>query len=640
MTNETIVADPSEFIDGRVELGLDELGLRIMQAEWGDAEHELFLVKQEKGEIAADRHPPNRTCTLVLKAEEDHPMPLAEVLTNLQMKVGAWQAEGGFVKRILDMDGGYDGDVGMLVLTAVLGGLYGWQMAHRRIAPEIKLVITTGPYCYALKEAESAEFEQAGGGEVQWELANIKGTVPGLMRIKFKNKMANDLRGAIYAAESRDHPQDATKGTTAALAYEAEELTLGQGGAEAVKAEASGGKVAKFESVGSAFQTLIKSKIKATGLNMTHVGPRQLIMRVYKTDAFHAATFRVRWRSLGSPYWSFTDEMTLPEDLPAGPYFIDLGQMRLDRPVLGNKGWEWSLQGKLVGSGTPSIEIDKFWPLPAEQFALASSPPVVFPPDAHVENPAYGSVVSAGAGTAWVNPEKVKVEDGEYATCEIGAGGQGQFIELTKLGFALPVGSTPANFVATVVRKSEGEGTITDFGVNFFIGATEPERGADLSVAEHWPTAVAPILYQGDNLMNSGARLTRAQVNSNNFGFRIAPFHGGGGTKKAFIDKILITVYYSELEDESAICFQTREVELRSDGMFRQGKTEEVWGKVVPDGFLPYAAPSLLEQRAMRGVFIPSTAALDEEEPELDTKKKGIVQIIYLPAYHFTSEAA
>ena len=61
---ETITLDALEFIGERSSLNLDELGIRVMSAEWGDAQQEVFYIRQELGEIPAERHPPNRTVTI------------------------------------------------------------------------------------------------------------------------------------------------------------------------------------------------------------------------------------------------------------------------------------------------------------------------------------------------------------------------------------------------------------------------------------------------------------------------------------------------------------------------------------------------------------------------------------------------
>jgi len=85
-------------------------------------------------------------------------------------------------------------------------------------------------------------------------------------------------------------------------------------------------------------------------------------------------------------------------------------------------------------------------------------------------------------------------------------------------------------------------------------------------------------------------------------------------------------------------CFAGRKMEFRTDGVFRQHPTAEVWARLVPDGFLPIASPSGLEARAMKGIIVPSVGNFEELADS--AKVKGAVKAFYFPGYHFASEAA
>jgi hypothetical protein len=58
--------------------------------------------------------------------------------------------------------------------------------------------------------------------------------------------------------------------------------------------------------------------------------------------------------------------------------------------------------------------------------------------------------------------------------------------------------------------------------------------------------------------------------------------------------------------EEDAICLGSRSIELASNGVFREGYEGGVWGRLVPDGFYPYAPAGGLEGRPARGIVIAS----------------------------------
>lgn len=371
MTNETIELDPPEFnvLTDRVALGLDELGIRVMKAEWGDAEHELFLVKQERGEIPADRHPPNRTVTLMLKAEEDdeHEVSLAEALQRLQQKVGLFQEEGGWVKRILDVKGQYSTNVGMRVLTAVLGGIHGWQMAHRSIAPEISLTLTVGPYCYGTKEVATEVFEATGVRQLEAKISNIIGTAPGLFRIRVENTGPSNWLGFIAALETRDHREE----PTAKMTYKANELTLLGKASEQERWEASEKhfvKVVRSGKLNGNWQSILSSKNHITGEHMTHVGPRRFLIRIYDENIIGIVRLELQWRVLGSARWISNDE---EQTMVSGNFsFVDMGEVKPELATLGEQLWEWRVLAKTSSGAELEIDLDEIHIMTTEQYLI------------------------------------------------------------------------------------------------------------------------------------------------------------------------------------------------------------------------------------------------------------------------------
>lgn len=694
---ETIVADPVEFIPERTQVGLDELGLSIVDSEWGDSEHELFLIKQERGEIPGDRHPPNRTVVIKIRANKEGPVSLAEAAQILQMKVGRWQDEGGWVKRTLDKSLGFSTDVGFIVYTATLGGIGGWLMAHRGVANEITLTLTVGPYCYGTKEIESGEFKAEEARKIEWEIANIEGTAPGLIRIRAKNEGATNWMGAISAVESRYHSAAAT----AALMYECEELTLLGSAAKATRTGASGGganNVVKTGALPSSFSAVLYSKNTVTGEHMTHTGNRRMLLRLWDPNAAAGnIKFRLEWRVLGSNRWIINEEQG--SQLAGNFSYVDLGEVRPEIATLGSQRWEFRVAARTAGVVGEEAQMDCVFPLPTEQYAIVQE---------YIEA-AAGSVVwedafgqTAGAATGKVAPLGGTYEGAGSAT-DINASGSGYLYReavsdtnnnngrflvggSTKVGYVnaslavktpaipfekwTPMDTAQGRFglllrytntsnwlrvafrfkeyvklpivdlrayiivekcvagVVTVLSEPGGPSYNMSQEVNSTIHAAVDNKG---KVTITWNEgATTKELSMEDADLKAAGALAEGKVgvydaNPSTYAF-----------KREYRTGSASTLVGGE-EPQFGVCWPGRQMEFRSDGVFRQHATDDVWSRLVPDGFLPVAPPSGLEARAAKGILIPSVGNF---EGIADSEKiKGSVKVFYFPAYHFTSEA-
>jgi len=104
------------------------------------------------------------------------------------------------------------------------------------------------------------------------------------------------------------------------------------------------------------------------------------------------------------------------------------------------------------------------------------------------------------------------------------------------------------------------------------------------------------------------------------------------------VDHIRLNVYYTEAADENRACFAEGAVEPRSDGIFRQHPEDDVWGELIPEGFLPFASPSGLEGRKSRFIVIPTQGDLEELADSGSNPLSA--QAFVRPAYHVAREAA
>lgn len=679
---ETIVCDPAVFAPTRTPLGLDELGIRVVDADWGDADHELFLIRQERGEIPADRHPPDRTITIKLQAKSEGATPLAKAAQKLQMKVGRWQDEGGWIERQLKEADGFISGVGFIVHSATLTGIQGWLMAHRKAANEITLTITASPYCYGTKEVESGEVKVAEGRQLEWEIPNVLGTAPGIFRAKVKNEGAKDWMGILSAMESRDHSSAAT----AKMSYEAEELTLLGESAKAARAESSGEVVKTGVLPANRTLAVLGSKISASGLHMTHVGPRKILVRVWNPNADASKIkMRLQWRVLGSIEWITNDAVVCP--LSENFAWVDLGEVRPETAVLGSQKWEFQITLLTEGEGE-RLELDKILIPPTEQYQILQQYFIEEVPSSYTAIDNF--VGAAGALT------------GQAATLGGNWEGAGDVDDFSKSGKAIrtagsDVEGTPRyeflppkakgvkvksfwrnlanpkettqvrsgilaryidtnNWIALVtVRNST---TSIDGNVYYYLRLYKKVEGVKKTIAE-WIGDPGPV-FQGPvgtaiggfielTVLENGEWRVGADGTTLKSGVD-ADFSGAGKLaegKTGLFDECTSAVFqtrewekfeaYPLTELKNAACFSGRSIEIRSDGTYRQHSTEDVWARMAPDGFLPYAPPSGLEARAVRGLIVPSQgnfeAIPDEGKVSLSAK------IFYFPGYHFTSEA-
>jgi hypothetical protein len=244
-----------------------------------------------------------------------------------------------------------------------------------------------------------------------------------------------------------------------------------------------------------------------------------------------------------------------------------------------------------------------------------------------------------GVGTiAWTNPNNAKASDNTYATSAVTSAAVTHYLQTKSHGFALPESATVLGIIVEVERSNPELATkqnLVDSTVKL-AKAGEP-GGTNKAKPGIWEETDVLVSYGGsDDLW--GQTWTASEINAAGFGAAFSCKGVGGETTTARVDFMRITVYYTEAADENRVCFATRSIELRSDGCFRQHPTDDVWGRLVPYGFLPYAPPSGMEGRKMRIMVVPSQGDFGEE-PDSGSNKMAL-QIFYRPAYHFAREAA
>lgn len=627
-TDETIVLDANEFMPNRVEVDLRKLGLDIMSATWGDAEHETFMVRQELGEIPANSHPPNRHVELVLRARKTGAEDLADVLTRLQQKVGVINRKHGWVKRVLDSKGGFKVPVGAVVYKAVLGGVEGWMMAHRTVAHEITLILEISPYFYSTEEtlAATAKSETGTARGVSYEVANTGGSAPGLRRIVVKNLDAStDWKGFLWAEQCDDLVAGA------ADTYEAEGLTLLNASAKAAKAEST------TEAVKNEFVRGAWMNVLGTGA-LTHQGVKRIWLRALAEVA--GLEFQLVWRPLGSPQWYENDPVLVP--ITESWMLLDLGEIRVNPPIIGEQKWEGFIRAR-TSAAVATAWMDRVAILPTEQYTLVTEPStVVLASSVKTKAPGVDGAEWGESEYTWADKANIKARDSANASCLVTYTQSTPVLYSGTHGIVLPAGAVVTGIGVAITKKATAYGMHYLYDKEVTLFKAGAPAGGNRAKPEIWPTTLQTISYGGpEDLWDT--TWTKAQVEAAGFGAGIqVAATSEVGEMYAYIDCIEISVYYyvpAEVADETKACFAGREAQVRSDGVFRQHKSSNVWGQLPFIGFLPYSVPSGLESLPCRGIIIPSAGDFSTW-PDSGSGHKLSVSVYTRNAYHFASEAS
>jgi hypothetical protein len=637
---DDIVLDPVEMSPGRTELNLSKAGLSVIGADFGEAAIEGNLVRQQFGEALVDRRPKAKTVTLRLAVREDAEADLATAAYRLQQKVGTLHREGGWMRRDFHV-GEFAGSLLCKIVGEVtLGEFAGWQAGA---SPDVTLTLVCGPIWYSTEVDESPLFVEESARALVYELPETKGTAEGLKRIAVTNKnTTGDWRGLIWAEECRDYRE----GDTAYPIFEADALTLKGGASSVFFSGATGTKVVQHSALTAGWLTILESQIQGVG-HMTHLGTRRVKMRVHSPNPAGSVELRLLWRALGSSSWS-EDNPVVATPLANGFAIVDLGECRPQQAALGEQRWEWKLMAR-APSGSGTIRIDQVYVLPAEQYAEIRTPERPQTADfLEAELPGTAANDAVSGGTAWTIPAGALVSDDTYATVTVPANGflESQFLKATNFGFAIPAGATVTGIVVGVERSaSESSGSRWAFDVSAAIvkGGVVQTAVNKANYFQFWPTTDQVKTY-GSATDLWGQTWTPADINATGFGFGLRVMLYSTETEgvpavpvTASVDSVEITVYYTHTVDENRTCFAQRSLWLESEGTFRQHQTEDVWGGLVSDGFLPYAVPSALERRPVRGLILPSQGDL-ETLPDSGTNKLN-ARVETRAGYHFAREA-
>jgi hypothetical protein len=629
---ENLVLNPVEFTPALPEIDLNDLGLTIAAQglDYGESSMTVERVKQAISEGITDARWPPVECTVPIMARGTKALPIADPLHRLEGWVAeVQQKRRGWIRRDFSTEGGHAGSVGCPVDMAGQTPPQGWSFAHNNFIPDMVLKISRYPIWFATVVVQSAEFKGSAVRDLEFEIAELLGTAPGLLDLTIKNEGAEDWRGCRASLECDSY----SAAVTAKPKYEAQKLTP-KGGAE-VK-EVAGAKVVKCPPLTAGWQTVLGSEIVGVG-HMTHVDPRRMWLRLEDpSTVLEDVQWKLEWRQLGAANWVQTMEASTPivksSPVIGGYQQIDLGECRPERAITGLQRWEFRLQARsLTGSGKQPL-IRDVYPESIEQWVKvvdASETPI----DGEPEKLPTKVEDAAGVGTvAWTNPENAKVLDGVYAKASIPSA-VSHYLKATTFGFTLPGTAVVVSIDAAITRGSKEKDTVKDSHVRIIKGGAIKET-VDRAEPGAWFGNMATVIYGGDLW---GQAWTATDINSAGFGIAFAA-EGAPVSAEAWVDSVTITVAYLEnATGQNRVCFATRSMKFTDTGARRQHITDEIWGDLVEGVPIHSPAPGQAAQ-PLRGLIVPSVGDFAARADSAAVKLAA--KVAYRPGYLFAREAA
>ncbi len=640
-----LVLDPPAVID-RTLLDLNSGSIQTIGGEghgidWGESAVKTFLAEQQYGEAGTDFRVPNRIITIPLILLGNSRVPATAIAEQeaarrqLEQKVGTMQREGGVLQR--QRAGAEPLYCDIVTASLVVPDI--WQGA---VEPNVILKLECLPDFYGA-EIELDAVEENGqiaavlkdGGAT----AVIAGDYPGRARLVLTEKSAHDQRGMLWGFRSRRYDPL----PTAALYFDAITLTTINGAVTGVASGAEpsfSGKAVKLASpevnTWHPFAELTSTTI-ATGASgsepktrhLQHLGTYRVWARINGTAG---QRFRLAWGADNATAPTFNPAMELDE---SGPWqLIDLGEIRLEEPPVGEHWWGGTVQVQ-TGATAHECTIDRIWLQPLDDGAgklRATAVPVstLLGPS---KEPATGeSNNSLHAGKAWANPTNIQA--GQVGSAQVSFSGPAESsaaLVAKGMGFALPGGATVKGIVVTLGGVSES-GPLS-------LSLRMLKAGA-LAGTEKSAAASNGTLTFGSSADLWGTTWTPAQINEATFG--VASWLTSFSSGSFAVDTVTIRVFYSigaTTITQDAVLYANRNSEIRGEGSYREDVTAAAYAQVSEQtGDLPRIPPSGMEQRPVQLLIKPSRGLLPEPgsrsageaDPAID---KLQAQVFYRPCY-------
>lgn len=655
-------------------------------ADWGTAEITAYAAEAARGQVPVDYRIPNRTIVIPLTLKARGEMSFADVRRDLQAKVALFQRKGGWLKREVN---GVPLYADVVNASLRMGG--SWMQAENDLDLDVELTLECVPDFYG-QEITLADHATTGATSqaelIFTETGPILGDWPARVRIVVDEDEGADQRGLIWGIRSEHYDSS----STAALAYEAEDLTLLDESALATLAGASGGasnNVVRNQALQQDWTGILSTDIDDVG-PMTHQGTYRVWARV-RSPTVDGPMVRLVW-DIG--------DMVQPVENPgvsvpgAGQFMLNLGEVRLDPAPIGTHRWRGYIQGQQGTRGGANVSIDKIWIVPADEaYGVLRAPAtqvsglVEFVARDDFTGTTSGGNLNARTpplGTAWATSGAT----GDFTFCDAGGAvtNSGEAVMrtaasssirwgilgasettmrvgmLSGMGYdathvfsaavqrgvvarwtdasnnvRLQVGSDGTSVIAKVVKTIGGTETVltsttTGFTPTSLVDATEFAISVS-DLGSVYATIQSSSLGLVELSATDAALATGGSLASGKGGI----FDAGDGTNTTYrwYDRVEVTA----LPPSPAVMYDGQGCEIRTDGVYRKTISGDSAGPVaVVTGDLPRLPPSGSEDRPVQ-VFVKGSRGDLGELQDLATTDKISARVYYRPSYIFTPDS-
>jgi len=153
-------------------------------------------------------------------------------------------------------------------------------------------------------------------------------------------------------------------------------------------------------------------------------------------------------------------------------------------------------------------------------------------------------VQSSGGGTAWSNPSYAGIQDGNYATSDIGKNDVTQWLQPQQYGFNIESDATIVGIKMDVYHYSENSGNVSDSQV-YLLDTASGHKGSNYATGSGIPTSPTWKTFGGPTDL-WGASWTYSDINNANFGAHMEYSNDSGTSRRQIhVDVVTMTVYYT-----------------------------------------------------------------------------------------------
>ena len=380
MTETTWIVhiDPAAVATDRYELDLNSGSIQVDQQgiDWGDAQITAYMAEQQTwGSNVVSFRVPNRQVKIPLAFGMDATADGETGRAQLQQKVALLQREGGWLLRQRDGGNPLYADI----VNATLSVPDKW-LETGGIEPDIVLNLECLPDFYGdLISLDSISVSDEQGYceavlQLDGENAIIEGDHPGRVTITVTDESGYNQAGLLWGFRCMNYSSE----DTAALVIEAESTVVTDFGSVVDDDTASNGEAVSATYIEPFWSTMTQLELSADdGTALTHAGVYEVWVRV-KATAISNYGFQLRllWALGGTiapvannavdiPYVTFSEADKW--------YLVNLGQIRITQPPIGDLSWYGQLQLRQSTTVVPlsdvSVVADVFYFVPLDESA-------------------------------------------------------------------------------------------------------------------------------------------------------------------------------------------------------------------------------------------------------------------------------